>query len=607
MGGDFLKKDISKEKYRHMDKLLKRNGFTFDVDEKNTIEKILKHFETFSAEELDEIIKSGNEAYYKSILINPSVNNEIKNNILKNYTKLPDNLVILNDDIDISLINEIFSKISKDYFLLSLRKRIPDENHLDKNIKTYRAIRDMYSQKIINVFADDYIVSGHNFDEDLYPFIALSSSTVKLLDFAKFSPHMSSKMFSCIMSNENIPEALRNDMFDGTFNHASDCEYDIDYIINPTEHMLSEMYLSSVEALTNFSKISPSVSKQGDKFLCKLYDAGLLSDDMQYDIIKRFVNEGVRNYSNIITKIITNTIHEDVLKESLKLKSKQNTLAFFNFNLNTSDLEKALDKYLNKIKSGKMSDRAVGVFCNVIKKVRLSNTYYDKIISAINMSPDNFISSNIVRSMAFCNYLSADQYLKLSNISSTLFYRRDGSLTVECIKLSEEAFLFSEINEKANGLTDCERKSLLDVVDFYFSVGTHFDGVDFNNIEPPTQIMNFFEEINDVKRIKKINKSLNEIKLECIPMKKNTDVLCDIVKVFNSYSKIYRKNKSNNLKEHTDYNLDSMQLEKMTITLCKFIHDKVDFYTHVDEYIDDFNEIYDEIDRRNTILKNVER
>ena len=581
---------MDKDRYRYIDKLTKNTRYKFNLEEKNTIEKIVKDFKSITKKELTDIVDSNNEFYYNVLLKSHEVPNSVKNKILKYKTSNPANLILLNDDTDIDTLKKMFSRVSVSHFGDALREQI-EFMYQGTDYKLYKYIKENFSQKVIDLIAD-YVLKEYEFADTLYPFIALSSKTEMLLDFAQNSGLMNDKIYSYIMSNENIPVEIRDNMFDGGFKTCVNSIADINHIINPTKHMLEDIYLSSIESVIDFKKTIPDASIKGDDFLCYMFFGGVLTDDIQYDIIKRFVDEGIKSDSKIIKCIIEKTDNNELLKESLNLKSKQKTLALFNKNLDAEIAEKFLLEYINKITKYKLTDKNADLLLSVIKYRKFSEEFYNKIISAIENVSRRPAFLIVLNGLATSAFLTTQQYERVAKITKKWSEVRG----MERLSVApQRTYLYSLINIKNPELTKEQRDNMNKMIHFCFTHSHNLNKIDFTKHEVPLQVLSFFNELRNTNSIERVLKSFNEIKLnECLDMPDCISVLSKVENVCNKFLPFYKNNQLEDLSKHTlhDLTIKSMDLKYLaSYEPC----DIVEFYLNVDKYIDEYNRVIDEL------------
>lgn len=572
------------EKYT---KLLKNNNILvseFSEKEKDEIVQLYRNAEKMTEKDWYKIEKNCSSNVKKAILMNKHSPQSVREKILMET----ENLLVaacIKYPIKQEVFERLFDRFKSSFYYDVVCHHMP----FQKAYADYDLDKQL-CQENINMIAK-CIVEGNKElgDSHFGVVLSFSTDTENLIHFIKTSPILTEFMYKEVLSNKNIPDDIRNKIVNEEIEVSNNIHCDIQEIKNPTKEMAEQLYISAVSVIYEINNPPQDKVYVAEDCLTRLAREKELTEDLKVDLIKRMISSGSTKTRSFTEFLIGDINDPEVLREATKIKGVDKSNVYYNKNTpNDIIYDKALS-ILKKIKKGSLSRSDRAIFNNFISSRTLSEREY-KYISD-NLIPENQeiikklcrshktpsgILQNILNSYKdgkidmqkqSDNILMAKLQLKMMENDFPEEYRKTVSYIAGFPKILEEETMQKFVDEIQTG-------------NRYF----------LHNIFRPENkkfapyVKRFLEMVEELK-----NKEDNPVLL---------NKMQSILKINQLIEEAEKQNSTERIEDKTDAYLIGREKE-LSSKMVSPNEDMLRLYLTVDNYIDEYNEIIKEQEKRN--------
>jgi hypothetical protein len=449
-----------------------------------------------------------------------------------------------------------------------------------------------FSQHAIEYYGNKLFKKSFEKNDEMFAFLAYVKDKKLLTDFFK-SPLLDGYKLNYLANNIYITDDERNALFSGEI--CNFVPFDYNNMKIGTSFIVNELYRVNSDGYLMCDKTDKTTRNNIAKNIMNLIISSLTTEGIEKDIINKFPqNDGI--YENIMEVLLQNTQYIDVLQYAFdKTKVSLFSRAFENLNITDSFLQEYGLLYVEKLLSDKMCKKRLKFNMQnidiIIKKTTLKQTQYEDLLSTQN--------SDIINLICISPYTPDDILKKILSSKENVINDRMRLICELNLKMRESEFSNDDIytwcykilNDKIGyKLTNCseyDKKYIYgdDDIDI-------FQGVDEDTIK---MVENFDDKFNPI-----MNELYQKYRLDA-----TIDNYFEARSAYNIMKGIEEDNSSS-----LGYYLNMRHELCVMFNRQEEILDKFNdnptlghFYSIVDEYVDEWNDIEKKIGRFKEISK----
>lgn len=552
----------------------------FSEKDKDSILYLHKNAPNMSKEEWFEFAKDMSPAVQRAILLNQYSPQIVRESILLETTDIRVASCIALP-ISETVFKALYSAFGTALYHQAMSVIFPIGNNTKLGVK-------QFCQENINMIAKCIMegdrAMGYSFKETM----SLSINIEDLLHFLKTSPYLTDYLYREIMSNTHIPDHIRNQIINEEIEPYNGIRCDMNRIKNPTREMVEQLYIGAVSVIYEIKNPPEDKVLNAEECLSTLIRNENLTDDLKADLIKRMVSCGSTKLRSFAEPLIDGITDPNLLREASKIKGVDK-LSVLYYNRNTPDdvMYDKMFSILKKINKGRESVNDRRIFHIIVHIKPLSKREYQYIFK--NLIPkDESTLMNLCRSP----YTPASILFDILNLSKIGVIDKDkfeNELFIAKMQLKTIENKFPEkyretITYIANAQITLAEKDARTIIENFPKMAADFQEI-------------FYPKEEEWKPyVDKFNQILKEMQLsEKRPSsQKKINNLIEINKIL---GEIEKQNSSEKIEDKTTSYLRQRKKE-LYKEFFKETNDIISLYLMIDDKIDEYNAINEELEKR---------
>lgn len=293
------------------------------------------------------------------------------------------------------------------YFYNGIRRQLL--NSIQR--KAYKTFPAPFPQKVMEKICEKMISMPESERNRLLLYDTNAFCMIKNEEFyKKMAKQADETILTKLASNPHIKESVRNEVYDrGVL---------VRELMNPTNYMMKDMYLSAVSSYMDFS-FNPSLPRSqttikrtddketrrlktayqdAEQFLYRRIEAHELSSSCEVDLIQRFLSMPSIKNTELLNAFLTNTRNPDVLERTMMAKR---FVAGKNIACQNPYMpEERLKEAANKIEDGfakatnacEYLKKKESQINNILSSITAKNSFYNMIMRFININNFNALN-----------------------------------------------------------------------------------------------------------------------------------------------------------------------------------------------------------------------
>ena len=446
---------------------------------------------------------------------------------------------------------------------------------------TYQRRPLPFNQHAIDYYAQKTFNKPNVKNDKMLIMLAYAKDEMFLKDI-NTNPVLNEMRLNYIISNENIPEEIRDKMFVGIgFNH-DDITPDYNAILSPTKFMVEEIYRSNSDAYFYADKSEKNIKNAALNKLHEMYRHGLFGESIEKDIIARY-QKGDSTYRWLLRCVLHETKNLGTIEFAKMLDNRIYSEVFQNPNIQKEKYQELAGDYIDAVlKSVKRAKRLTSGSYNVGKPLATTPLRRDQYES-FEAAKDACINASMVQSP----YVPMDIMEKLANFHDE---KEEGyhylnvalSARINC-EMRKAGFTNEEVHTWS-------QKFVQHMTSYY-----NIDGVmTYNSVDKDYVDLIENGKLDDlINLIKKIEPDIKDERAQ--------EAIKNFYYFANGYSDAYFRNLSDKIDETTIKKLYDQRNNIMNqFRNCNSLGS---IYVKIDKYADELIAIANEIDKREEAMK----